>query len=781
MYDTAYYDGRDLGCTYSGMESIFRLWAPDARKVSLALYQDAGSYNSEGKVTDHAGGLEIGMKEWKDGVWFLRFFGDLAGRYYMYKIEGRDGGIRYAADPYSRAVSANGARSAIVDLKAWNPPGWEEDKRPPMESLRDSVLYELHVRDFSADPEAGFKYKGKYKAFTETGLRDDEGNKIGIDHLEELGVTHVHLLPVSDFQTVNELRVDDPDSSEPKYNWGYDPQHYNVPEGSYATDPLKPGVRIREFKEMVMALHRKGIRVILDVVYNHTYSVEEGPFEPVVPGYYYRRDAEGKLANGSGVGNELATERPMMRKYILDSVRYWAEEYHIDGFRFDLMGLIDTDTITQIADEIHREVDPSILIYGEPWTGGETPLPLRQQTLKGTQRSKGFSVFNDHFRAAIKGDSDGQGKGFATGRPEMEAEIIEGIKGAVHDFADSPLETINYVTVHDNLNLWDKILKTQGQQMEAGFQEIRDGELVGGGSLREMVERSEPYRSVDKEHVLQSETVKRAILANGIVLTSQGIPMIQAGDELLRTKYGDHNSYRSGDIVNAIRWENKPKFKPVFDYYRGLIELRKNHPAFRMTSKEQVEKHLKMLRSEDNTVAYMLKDYANGDVWKNIIVVYNANRHEINLNIPFSLTGWKVAVNSKHAGNEALDCIVDEEVAVAGLSMMVLYEEVGGAPRQVKKVEIQYERPDGKYDGWNLWVWGTGYHERRVDFERMENGRAVASFIVPSHVKRIGYIVRLNDWEAKDVERDSYIELGPGQSAATVLIRSGSEHSKKIS
>ncbi|MWV45421.1 type I pullulanase [Paenibacillus sp. HJL G12] len=774
-----YYDGRDLGCNYSRTESIFKLWAPKAEKVTLALYQDAGSYNAEGEVSVHTDGLEIGMKKWKDGVWFLRFYGDLAGRYYMYKIEETDGSIRYAADPYSRAVSANGARSAIVDLKAWNPTGWEDEKRPPLEGSQDAVLYELHVRDFSADPTSPFEYKGKFKAFTETGLRDGEGNRIGIDHLQELGVTHVHLLPVFDFKTVNELQVDHPEWTGQKYNWGYDPQHFNVPEGSYSTDPQMPGVRIREFKEMVMALHQKGIRIIMDVVYNHTFGVDDGPFEAVVPGYYYRKDAEGKLANGSGVGNELATERPMVRKYIVDSVRYWAEEYHIDGFRFDLMGLIDTDTMTQIAEELHREVDRSLLIYGEPWTGGNTPL--QQQTLKGSQRSRGFAVFNDHFRGAIKGDSDGGGKGFATGQPAQEAAIVEGVKGAVSDFADSPLETINYVTVHDNLNLWDKVLMTQGLRSEAGFQEIRDGKLTGGGDLREAVEGADPYRSVGSDDILQSETVKRAILANGIVLTSQGIPMIQAGDELLRTKYGDHNSYRSGDIINAIRWENKRRFKPVFDYYRGLIELRKSHPAFRMTSKEQVEKHLEVLRSQDNTVAYMLRDFANGDTWKNIIVIYNANPLDIRMGLPFSITGWKVAVNDKHAGNKALDFTVDEQVSVPALSMMVLYEEVGGTPRPAKRVEVQYERPDGKYEGWNLWVWGTGLREQRVDFERVEHGRAIASFTVPVYVKRIGYIVRLNDWEEKDVDQDCFIDLGQSQSAISVLIRSGSDDWKKIS
>ncbi|GIO34014.1 MULTISPECIES: type I pullulanase [Paenibacillus] len=676
---TEYYGGRDLGCTYAKTESIFKVWAPEAVKVTLALYENAGRYEANGEVTDHAGGLEIGMKKWRDGVWFLRFYGDLAGRYYMYKVEHPDGTVRYAADPYAKAVSANGARSAIVDMEAWNPEGWEADRRPPIGGLEDAVLYELHVRDFSADPNAAFKYKGKFKAFTETGLRDEEGNAIGIDHLEELGVTHVHLLPVFDFKTVNELKVDDPDAPEPKYNWGYDPQHFNVPEGSYATDPNVPGLRIREFKEMVMALHGKGIRVVMDVVYNHTYSVEDGPFEAVVPGYFYRRDARGRLANGSGVGNELATERPMVRKFILDSVRYWAEEYHIDGFRLDLMGLIDTDTVKRMAEELRREVDPAIVVYGEPWTGGETPLA--RQTLKGSQRNLGFAVFNDHFRGAIKGDSDGGGKGFATGGTGTEAAILEGVKGSIHDFAESPLESINYVTVHDNLNLWDKVLTTQGLRDEAGFREIRNGELVHGGSLREAVEKSEPYRSVDSERIMKSETVKRALLANGIVLTSQGIPLIQAGDELLRTKYGDHNSYRSGDAVNAIRWANKRRFKPVFDYYRGLIELRRSHPAFCLTSREEIDNHLATLRCGDNIVAFMLKDFAGGDAWKNIIVVYNANGHEIKLDIPFSNTGWKVAVNEERAGNKALDWIADEQVTVPALSMMVLFEDVGGISR----------------------------------------------------------------------------------------------------
>lgn len=775
---TEMYEGGDLGCHYTQNESIFKVWAPTAGKVSLALYKDAGSYNSRGAVTDHSGGFEIGMRRTEGGVWFLHFSGDLAGQYYMYKVEDQTGKIRYAVDPYARAVSANGQRTAIVDMKAENPSGWENDKKPASRGIEDAVLYELHVRDFSIDPDSGMRYKGKFKAFTETGLRDSEGNQLGIDHLSELGVTHVHLLPIFDFETVNELGVDDPDSKEPKYNWGYDPQHYNVPEGSYSTDPGKPGVRIRECKEMIMALHRKGIRVVMDVVYNHTFSAGDGLFEKLVPGYFYRTDDAGRFSNGSGVGNELATERPMVRKYIKDSIRYWAEEYHIDGFRFDLMGLIDTDTIVQITEELHNEVDPTLIIYGEPWTGGETPL--RQKTLKGTQKGKGFAVFNDNFRGAIKGDSDGRGKGFATGQPGKESAILTGVEGAVVDFTDSPLETINYVTVHDNLNLWDKVLTTQGL-LDNSILNIHNGELVSGGSLEEAVRAADPYRSVDQDVMLDSETVRRALLANGIVLTSQGIPMIAAGDEILRSKYGDHNSYRSGDAINAIRWGNKKMFGPVFDYYRGLISLRRNHPAFRMTTKEQIDEHLQVIRCYGNVVAYQLKDHANGDAWKNIIVIYNANRQAMEVDIPFSITGWKVAVKDLRTGNEALELIVDEVATVSGLSMTVLYEEEGGRKLPVKTVELHYERPDRKYDGWNLWVWGKGLREHRVNFDRIEDGRAVATIVVSPNVQEIGYIVRLNEWESKDVERDRFIRLGWHQDRMTVLVRSGAEDWKKIS
>lgn len=682
-----YYNGNDLGLTYSKEKSSFKVWAPTATKVSVALYDNAGTYNEAGVVLDHTGSTEYLMNRAENGVWSTTIDGDLVGKYYMYKVELADGTINYAVDPYARAVSANGQRTAIVDLESTIPNHWNPNDKPAMVNPTDAVIYELHVRDFSSNDNSKMQYKGKFKAFTETGLKDDHGNSIGIDHLADLGITHVHLLPSYDFKTINELTVDDPTSTNPKFNWGYDPQNYNVPEGSYSTNPQNPTARITEFKEMVQALHDKGIRVIMDVVYNHTYSVEDGPFNKIVPGYFYRTNDDGKYTNGSGVGNEVASERPMVRKFIKDSVKYWAEEYNVDGFRFDLMGLIDVDTVTQLTKELKEQVDPTILIYGEPWQAGGSPLPAELQTTKGQQKDKGFAVFNDNLRGAIKGGSDDASKGFATGQIGTEAGIVTGIKGAIDDFTNSPTETINYVTAHDNLNLWDKIVKTQGLEDELGFLNIQDGVLIDGGSVEEAVANADPYQYVGDD-VLANETVKRSLLANGIVLTSQGIPFIHAGDEILRTKYGDHNSYKSPDAVNQIRWENKDRFKPVFDYYQGLIALRKSHPAFRMSTKEAVANNFEVVKSDGNIVVFKLKNHANNDPWENIVVIYNANSSQAVINLPQDSTQWNVVVNDKQAGNEVIDTIEGNQVTVPGLSMMVLYDEVNDYTPVISKIEV---------------------------------------------------------------------------------------------
>jgi len=684
------YEGNDLGLTYTRASSTFKLWAPTARQVSIVVFEDEGSYNASGWVTEHDGGQASDMTRDEDGIWSVKLAGDWAGYYYMYRITHEDQRTEVAVDPYARAVSANGQRTAIIDLDTTHPPDWELDVKPVFQRPVDAVIYELHVRDFSSDPHADIPYKGKFLAFTASGLTDRAGHRIGVDHLAELGVTHVHLLPVADYQTVNELEsAEEGTTFRAPYNWGYDPQHYNVPEGSYATDPRDPAVRIREFKALVQSLHRQGIRVVLDVVYNHTYGVDEGPFNKIVPGYFYRYRADGTLSNGSGVGNELATERPMVRKYIIDSLLYWAEEYHVDGFRFDLMGLIDTDTMNELTRELREQIDPAMLIYGEPWTGGDSPLD--RKTLKGTQRGQGFAVFNDHFRSAIKGDSDGSGKGYVTGADGMEHELLKGIAGAIDDFTSSPVETVNYVTAHDNLNLWDKIATTMNLRHELGFPAWRDGQPVEGGSAESAVKAADPYRYVDADDVLNHEMVRRSLLSTGILLTSQGIPFLHAGDEILRSKAGDQNSYRSGDAVNAIPWANKSRFRPVFDYYRGLIHLRRTHPAFRMINADQIRNHLRIIRADGNVVIFMLQDGANQDSWNRIMVAYNATAYQQQIHLPEG--EWHVVVNDHQAGTDSIGK-VSGIVPVERWSLMVLYdiEHAGGtepatieinAPRQV--------------------------------------------------------------------------------------------------
>ncbi|WHY20904.1 type I pullulanase [Paenibacillus sp. G2S3] len=746
------YEGKDLGLTYSVEYSVFKVWAPTAFAVSLVLYETGGNQLNIGfdpSSTDS--GRVIYMQRQNGGVWQTKLSGDLKGKYYMYRAVYADGNVTEAVDPYATAVSANGLRTAIVDLRGTHPEHWEKDVAPPLQHPADAVIYELHVRDFSSHESSGMYYKGKFKAFTEFGLRDSEANAIGIDHLVELGITHVHLMPVFDFQTVDELSVMKRGSSieHTDYNWGYDPQHYNVPEGSYSTDPTDPELRIREFKEMVQALHSRGISVIMDVVYNHTYAVEKGPFEPLVPDYFYRRDYLGRLSNGSGVGNELATERPMVRKYIKDSLSYWASEYHIDGFRFDLMGLMDSVTMREITEELRLEVNPNLLLYGEPWTGGDSPLATK--TLKGVQRGKGYAVFNDNFRSAIKGDSDGWGRGFITGEYGKEGAIAAGIKGAIHEFTDSPVESVNYVTAHDNLNLWDKVLTVQG-----GFQDAAS--------------RANPYVNVDLGNILSNETVRRSLLANGIILTSQGIPFLHAGDELLRSKFGDHNSYRSGDMINAIRWNMKSVFKPVFQYYKGLIALRRTHPAFRLHGRQEIERSLEFLRCDGGIVSYLLSNHAGGDLWNNIMVIFNANNDRVRLSLPEATNGWNVVVDHTRAGTEAFRMVTGSEVEIEGLSMMVLYDECGEPAPRSKIIEVHYERPDGNYKGWNLWVWDTGIQDGQCDFRYMEDGRAVARIEVLLDTKSIGYILRLNDWEEKDGDSDRFIDCSKTDELIKVMV-----------
>lgn len=609
----------NLGVDYSPEKSNFAVWSPHAKKVDLLIYETEG----EGEV-----GQVASMEIDEYGIWHTEVKGDLKNKAYNYMIE-IDNDIKCAVDPYAKAVTQNGNRGVIIDLEDTNPEAWSEDERPALKQPEDSIIYELHVRDFSISPNSGMEHKGKYLAFTEEGSRlPGTDIKTGIDHLKELGITHLHLQPVFDFATVDE-------SVSYQYNWGYDPKNYNAPEGSYATDSADPICRIKEFKKMVQALHENGIRVIMDVVYNHTYEIDGHSFGKLAPECYYRQDKDGNYSNGSGCGNEVASERPIVRKFIVDSVMHWAKEYNIDGFRFDLMALHDRRTMEQVAEKLH-EIDPSIIIYGEPWAADNSPLPTEWQMLKGEQKESRIGVFNDEFRDAIKGSTRGRDRGFATGKLNEGniAAVKEGIQGSVNSFAFDPEEVINYVSAHDDLTLWDKIVHSNPE-------------------------------------VSEEERIRMNNLSNAIVLTSQGVPFLHAGVEMLRTKYGDANSYNSPDGINQIEWGRKVETIKTFRYYKGLIKLRKNHPAFRMNTAEEIEKKLKFISTDNAIIAFQLGEYANDDQWEKIVVIHNPYHEPRRVELP-EKASWKIVVEDNIAGTETLREITGNNVEVPKISTMIL-------------------------------------------------------------------------------------------------------------
>ncbi|MCE1246685.1 MAG: type I pullulanase [Firmicutes bacterium] len=659
VLDNFYYSGNDMGVTFTENKINLRLWAPTARNVSVMIYDSWNSGDESGRE------IPMHRSPAADGTWTISldkhsFYGKL----FKYRLIFNPGTsyekITYAVDPYAYAITANGRKAALVDIKSDSaalPENWKPSQKPAFKSPVDAILYELHVRDFSTDHNSGVKpeFRGKYLAFTQTGttLKGNPKVKTGIDHLAELGITHLHLLPVYDFASVDETKLSDPSANH--YNWGYDPQNYNAPEGSYSTDPFNPACRVNEFRRMVQALHDKNIRVVMDVVYNHT--MDNSAFDPIVPGYYYRSDDLGRYSNGSGCGNEVASERPMVRKFIIDSVKHWAEDYSIDGFRFDLMGIIDRQTMVMLTDELHR-MDPSIIVYGEPWGGGWSTLHGDMQTVKGSQRGQAFSVFNDNIRNSIRGNNDAPhpAHGFVTGKLADAGQVLKGIIGSVTDFTCKPSETINYVSCHDNFCIWDQIIASLGHDFP-----------------------HDPYVAMRNDDIKKDEMadsrVKRAVLANAIVLTSQGIAFIHAGEEILRTKYGCHNSYNAGDEINMIRWNWKENYYDVFRYYQGLIKLRREHPAFRMNSEMDIRKHFSLLECHGKMIAYALTVHANGDHWKHIIVVINpyTTAHEFHL----PRGKWHIVVNHREAGTTPVktgDSKAEGKVRVQGISMMVLYQ-----------------------------------------------------------------------------------------------------------
>lgn len=622
---------------YAPEATQFTLWAPTADEVRLMLYEAGeGGHAYE----------TVSMERAEEGTWKAKVEKDLKGKFYTFnvKIDGKWQGDTPGIN--AKAVGVNGKRAAIIDLRETDPEGWAEDKRPPLASPADIIIYEVHHRDFSVHPSSGIEHKGKFLAMTETGTKNPGGMATGIDHLKELGVTHVHILPSYDYASVDETRLD-----ENKYNWGYDPLNYNVPEGSYSTDPYRPEVRIREFKQMVQALHKAGIRVVLDVVYNHTFNTAESNFERTVPGYFYRQKPDGTLADASACGNETASNRPMMRKYMIESVLYWINEYHIDGFRFDLMGIHDIETMNEIR-KAASAVDPTIFIYGEGWAASAPQMPEDSLAMKAnTYKMPGIAAFSDEMRDALRGPFNNNEQGaFLAGLPGGEESIKFGIAGAVKHpqinndsvnyskapWAGQPTQMISYVSCHDDMCLVDRL--------KASVPGITPEELV----------------RLDK-------------LAQTAVFTSQGVPFIYAGEEVLRDKKGVHNSYQSPDSINAIDWDRKTLNADAFAYYKGLIQLRRNHPAFRLGDAELVRKHLEFLPVEGtNLVAYRLKDHAGGDTWKDIIVVLNARREVASLAVPEGK--YTVVCQNGLVNEKGLATIYGPSLKVAPQSAMIIYQ-----------------------------------------------------------------------------------------------------------
>lgn len=566
-----FYTDLPLGAVYEPERTVFRAFAPTALQVTLRLYESPAG----GEPRDYP------MHRMRTGVWDLGLEGDYNGRYYTYLVKYTDGEYE-VVDPYSRCTTAHNGRSLVI-----------RDRTPvapaPVFPPRDAIVYELHIRDFTIDPDAGVRpeYRGKYLGLTQEGTRyaGDESILTGLDHLKELGVNVVQIMPIQDF---------DNDESSDAYNWGYMPVHFFSPDGWYASR-RDDATRVREAKRMIDAIHRGGMKVVMDVVYNHT--AEGSPsvrfsFNGLAPNYYYRLREDGSYWNGSGTGNEFRSESPMGRKFIVDSMKYWVTEYGVDGFRFDLMGLIDLETLKQAVTEL-RQINPDILIYGEPWAGGETPI---DKTEKGDQRGLGFGVFNDHFRDAIKGNvGNAKSLGFVQSWPEVNM-IKKGIRGSIGDFTKEPTETINYVEAHDNHTLWDRI-------------EI--GTNIG-------------------YPVTPDDRMKMDMMAAALVLTSQGIPFLQAGQEMLRTKEGEDNSYNAPDRINEIHWKWKKEHREVFETYKALIHLRRDHPMFRMGEADEIRTHLFFLDDDlglqvpSNAVGYVLDRGKTGDEWADAILLFNA-------------------------------------------------------------------------------------------------------------------------------------------------------------
>ena len=640
---------------YSKVKTLFNLNAPTTvnldgmtgattqidkkKQVEIHIYEDGQG----GKAIK-----TIKMKASGENRWEATVKGDLKGKFYTFDIgKGETPGV------FAKAVGVNGMRGAIVDMAETNPQGWENDQRPVIQSPADLVIYEMHWRDFSIDVSSGLKNKGKFLALTEPKA---------IEHLKNLGVNAVHILPSFDYASVDETKLD-----TPQYNWGYDPKNYNVPEGSNSTDPYIPVTRIKEFKQMVQALHKAGIRVILDVVYNHTFNIDHSNFQLTYPDMYYRKTADGKYSDGSGCGNETASEKPLMREFMLESVKYWIDEYHIDGFRFDLMGVHDIETMQQIRAEVNK-IDPSIYIYGEGWSAGSCAYPVDKLAMKANaQQLNGIAAFSDDMRDALRGPFSDDHKGaLLAGIPGEEVSLKFGIVGGIahpqvdmtkvnydkKPWTNNPTEQISYVSCHDDMCLVDRLK----------------------ASIPSLTDKNIP----EKERT--AELIRIDQLAQTAVFTSQGVPFILSGEEMLRDKKGVHNSYNSPDSINHLDWNNLQRYPQLFTYYKNLIQLRKNHPAFRLATGDKVRQHLEFLPAvnskdvkQDCLVGFLLKDLQEIDAWKTIVVIYNFNKEAKEMAIPEG--NYTIACCNGTIDEAGLGEVSGKEVLVDGQSALILFQK----------------------------------------------------------------------------------------------------------
>jgi len=627
-----FYSGKDLGLTYSPKAATFKIWAPTATAAKLNLYKsDLGGTAIR----------SINMNKGENGIWQITVAENLKNSYYTFQVNIGNTWSEEVVDPYAKACGTNGLRAQVIDLKETNPVGWAQDKSPNFSvsnKQTDAVIYELHVRDASIHESSGIKNKGKFLGLAEVGTKNSAGQSTGLSHIKELGVTHVHLLPFYDYNSVDETKA------AVQYNWGYDPVNYNIPEGSYSTNPADGKVRIKELKELIKTMHSNGLRIIMDVVYNHTALTKNANFNILVPDYYYRKRADGSFSDASSCGNETASDHAMFQKFMIESVVYWVNEYHIDGFRFDLMGIHDIETMNLISDTLHK-IKPSIVLYGEGWTSSSSPLPEEKRALKkNAAQLNGIAVFSDDMRDGIKGSVFNiDDRGFATGNIGNSESVKFGIVAAgkhpqinyskvnysKEPYTAGPAGLINYADCHDNNILWDKI-------------------------------------ALSFKEASVAERTKMHELAYAIVLTAQGASFLHAGTEFLRTKNGVENSFDKGDIVNGIDWDLKTKNNTSYQFIKNLVQIRRAHPAFRMQTAAQIATHINFENSQPaGIIAYTINGAAVGDTWKKIWVAYNGSLSPQTLTLPRGT--WKVGLSSNGSSK------LDDNFTLAGSSAVILY------------------------------------------------------------------------------------------------------------